>query len=78
MLFNSIDFGDLELDDGCFIPDGDHVSRKGAVMTTRHLSSFPAHVALNIQSGRTAAGDDHPDAAATRAVFRRFIGRPIP
>jgi hypothetical protein len=32
-----IDFKDLILDDSCFIPDGDHVSEKGAVLTTFYL-----------------------------------------
>ncbi len=32
-----IDFGDLLKDEKCFIPDGDHVSLKGAFITTKYF-----------------------------------------
>jgi hypothetical protein len=35
-----IDFHDLNLDDSCFIPDGDHVSRKGAIILSEKLKEL--------------------------------------
>lgn len=35
-----IDFSSLILSDSCFIPDGDHVSEKGATLTTTYLSTL--------------------------------------
>jgi hypothetical protein len=34
----SIDFGELVLNDSCFIPDGDHVSQKGVILTTNYFN----------------------------------------
>ena len=34
-----VDFDGLVLDDSCFIPDGDHVSEKGATIVSKHLAS---------------------------------------
>jgi hypothetical protein len=32
-----IDFSGLDLSDSCFIPDGDHVSERGATITSNYL-----------------------------------------
>ena len=42
-----IDFRDLELDDNCFLPDGDHLSAKGANMTTNYLKNFNVESLVN-------------------------------
>jgi hypothetical protein len=33
-----LDFSDMALDDSCYIPDGDHVSVKGALLMTKELN----------------------------------------
>ena len=35
---NVIDFNDLTLSDSCFIPDGDHISEKGALLISKYLN----------------------------------------
>ena len=36
-----IDFSEFSLNDSCFIPDGDHVSKRGAIITTNYLKNLP-------------------------------------
>lgn len=35
-----LDLSDLLVDDNCFIPDGDHVSQIGAILTTKHIEKL--------------------------------------
>ncbi|MEE9573135.1 MAG: hypothetical protein V3W20_08820, partial [Candidatus Neomarinimicrobiota bacterium] len=35
----SINFYELFLDDYCFIPDGDHVSEKGSILTSNYFNN---------------------------------------
>ncbi len=45
-----IDFSGLELADDDFLPDGDHVNAKGALITTEHfLAHYPSELSKSIQ-----------------------------
>ncbi len=45
--FEVVDFKDIILNDSCFIPDGDHVSVKGAKITTNELIKYDKSLKLN-------------------------------
>lgn len=45
--FQVMDLNNLTLDDSCFIPDGDHLSEKGAAIISKYLDSTETAHALN-------------------------------